>query len=87
MAIEFEAEMEQNEEFSAEFAGNYQQITIPGKDGGYYMPVVTQTDENTMTVTYEPSQEGMEPIAPMVIALLQGPKGDTGDRVAARPER
>ena len=76
MAVVFDAEMERPEEFDAEFGGTFQRVTIPGKDGGYYTPVIEQVDAEHMRVTYVPSQEGMEPIAPLTIKLPQGPKGD-----------
>ena len=65
-----------------------------GADGGYYIPSVSQPDENTMMVEFMPSKYGMEDVEPVEIELPagpqgpagatgpigpQGPKGDTGD--------
>lgn len=48
----------------------------PGKDGGYYTPSVTQTDANTMKVSYAASKEDMPAIEDQNITLPAGPKGD-----------
>ena len=51
---------------------------VPGADGGYYSISVSQPDEETMRLTFQPSQSIMPPIAPVDISLPKGPKGDPG---------
>lgn len=47
------------------------------KDGGYYIPTVTQDDEGTMRISFEASMEGMEPVSDKTIELPEGPQGYT----------
>lgn len=62
-----------------------------GLAGGYYIPEVSQTDKDTMTVAFLASKEDMLPVESQVITLPagqtgpQGPKGDTGDMGPAGP--
>lgn len=48
-----------------------------GESGGYYTPKVTQTDENTMTVEFAPSAEGMPAVEAVTVALPAGEDGYT----------
>lgn len=50
----------------------------PGKDGGYYVPSVTQTDVSSMTMSFAPSASTMPSVTPVVVTLPQGEKGDPG---------
>ena len=49
-----------------------------GKNGGYYVPSVTQPTEDTMEVRYTPSDTSMPEVGSVIVALPQGEKGDTG---------
>lgn len=55
-----------------------------GEDGGYYVPTVTQVDENTIQISYTASQGDMVKVNAQTITLPsgatgpQGEKGDTG---------
>lgn len=49
-----------------------------GKNGGYYVPSVTQPTEDTMEVRYTPSDTSMPEVGSVIVALPQGKKGDTG---------
>lgn len=51
---------------------------LPGEAGGYYSICVSQPDNETMRLTFQPSKNTMHPIDPVDIALPQGPKGDAG---------
>lgn len=53
-----------------------------GEDGGYYTPVVTQPDADTMQVAYTPSKTGMPTVAPKSIALPAGTDGKTAYQYA-----
>ena len=44
-------------------------VGIPGKDGGYYIPSITQTDENDLQFEFLPSQEDMPPVDPVQVEL------------------
>ncbi|WP_286167233.1 hypothetical protein [Clostridium sp. J1101437_171009_A5] len=64
----------------------YEQSELPlpegggaGSDGGYYTPSVEQTDETTMRVSFTPSKDDMDSVAPVDVTLPRGEKGDTGD--------
>lgn len=48
-----------------------------GKDGGYYSPVVTQSDDNTIQFAFMPSDETMPPIPPVAF-LLPAAEAATG---------
>ena len=48
---------------------------IPGEDGGYYVPSISQPNADTMQVSFTPSKSDMIDITPKNITL---PKGDTG---------
>lgn len=45
------------------------------KDGGYYIPAVTQPSANIMRVSYAPSDEGMPAAEPVDVTLPAGPSG------------
>lgn len=62
---------------SANFTGELI-FGVPGSDGGYYCISVSQPDEETMRLTFQPSQSIMPSIAPVDISLPKGPKGDPG---------
>ena len=49
-----------------------------GKNGGYYVPSVTQPTEDTMEVRYTHSDTSMPEVGSVIVALPQGEKGDTG---------
>lgn len=49
---------------------------IPGEAGGYYTIQITQPDKHTMRLTFIPSKQNMEQIAPVDIILPKGPEGD-----------
>lgn len=49
-----------------------------GKDGGYYTPSVTQPDENTMRVSYTPSDSSMPEVGSKDVTLPAGPAGADG---------
>lgn len=44
-------------------------VGIPGKDGGYYIPSITQTDENDLQFEFLPSQKDMPPVDPVQVEL------------------
>lgn len=56
---------------------------IPGADGGYYYPVITQSTTAAMTISFVASDESMDAVEPVVVTLPVGPKGDTGPAGAA----
>lgn len=49
-----------------------------GEDGGYYTPVVSQVDANTMKVSFVASKAGMAAIAEHIITLPSGEDGEDG---------
>ncbi len=54
-------------------------LSDPGEDGGYYIPSVSQVDENTMSVSFEASKEGMTSVPDQAITLPPGKDGKTPD--------
>ena len=50
---------------------------LPGEDGGYYVPTVSQVDENTMNVSFTASKEEMPAVADQSIMLPSGTDGMT----------
>ena len=62
---------------SASFPGELV-FGLPGEAGGYYSICVSQPDNETMRLTFQPSKSTMPPIDPVDIVLPQGPKGDAG---------
>ena len=50
-----------------------------GSEGGYYIPDVTQMDENTIQFTFEPSNPDMPPVQPVTITIPVS--GDSGGNV------
>lgn len=57
-----------------------------GEDGGYYLPDVTQIDENTIKVSYTGSKTGMPEFSDRYVTLpagADGEKGEKGDTGAA----
>ena len=53
-----------------------------GKDGGYYTPSVTQPDENTMRVSYTPSESSMPEVESMDVMLPTGADGKSAYQYA-----
>ena len=51
-----------------------------GKDGGYYVPEVSQVDSDTMRVSFASSSEEMPSIADVEITLPRGANGKDGDK-------
>lgn len=51
---------------------------LPGEDGGYYIPTVSQVDENTVNVSFEASKEGMPEVPDLEVALPSGEPGTDG---------
>ena len=49
---------------------------IPGETGGYYMPNVSQTDANTMTVSFTASKDDMPAVSEKTITLPSGQNGN-----------
>lgn len=49
--------------------------TVPGEDGGYYVPSVTQESGSKIVFRFAPSRDGM-PVIPGTEVML--PKGDDG---------
>lgn len=58
-----------------------QKEEVKGDPGGYYTPLVSQVDANTMKVSFAASQSGMEQIAEQRITLPAGAKGEPGESV------
>lgn len=52
-----------------------------GKDGGYYTPVVTQLDDDTVQFEFTPSRDGMPAVAPVTVELPGGSGEDSGQNV------
>lgn len=50
----------------------------PGQDGGYYVPSIQQTAEDTAQVSWTASDDTMPPVEPMTLTLPQGPQGVPG---------
>lgn len=46
---------------------------------GYYYPVVEQNDDNSMELSFKPSEEWMDEVDPVTVMLPPGPKGEKGD--------
>lgn len=61
---------------SWEYADNAYGSSSTGADGGYYTPMVDQTDENTMTISFIASNADLKPVEDQNITLPAGPKGD-----------
>lgn len=51
---------------------------LPGEDGGYYIPTVSQVDENTVNVYFVASKEGMQAVPDREVTLPSGKPGDAG---------
>jgi hypothetical protein len=51
---------------------------VEGAVGGYYTPIVNQTSDNEVEVSFTASNEDMETVSPVSIALPAGPQGDSG---------
>lgn len=51
-----------------------------GEDGGYYTPSVSQTDSNTMIISFNASKTGMASVSSKSITLPAGPTGATGEK-------
>lgn len=50
----------------------------PGTPGGYYVPIVSQTSTDTMTVEFFPSSEDLTTVGSVTIHLPEGKEGDPG---------
>lgn len=50
---------------------------LPGSDGGYYKPKITQPETSKMRVAFEPSAEDMPAVAPVSIDLPAAPAEPT----------
>lgn len=53
-------------------------VGIGGGNGGYYKPAVTQVDENTVELSFTPSQTGMPAVTAKRIVLPAGADGADG---------
>lgn len=51
---------------------------VSGKDGGYYVPSVSQTGASSMTMSFAPSTSTMPSVAPVIVTLPSGEKGEPG---------
>ena len=49
-----------------------------GEDGGYYVPTVTQVNENTIQISFAASRGGMEKVNAQTITLPSGEDGSPG---------
>ena len=49
-----------------------------GEDGGYYTPVVTQLDDDTVQFEFTPSRADMPAVAPVTVELPTAPGSDSG---------
>ena len=49
-----------------------------GEAGGYYTPAVSQPEAGSMEIRFDASSGEMPEVAPVLVALPQGEKGDTG---------
>lgn len=49
-----------------------------GEAGGYYTPAVSQPEAGSMEISFDASSGEMPEVAPVLVALPQGEKGDTG---------
>lgn len=45
------------------------EISESGEDGGYYTPVVTQTNDSTITISFVASKDDMPEVEPTVVEL------------------
>lgn len=50
-----------------------------GEDGGYYVPTVTQVNENTIQISFAASRGGMEKVNAQTITLPSGEDGSPGE--------
>ncbi len=50
-----------------------------GEDGGYYVPTVTQVNENTIQISFAASRGGMEKVNAQTITLPSGEDGNPGE--------
>ena len=50
-----------------------------GGDGGYYTPVITQTEAGKAEFSWTASKAGMPTVAPQSVTLPQGPQGEKGE--------
>lgn len=57
-----------------------------GENGGYYVPTITQSDESSMTVSFNASNGDMPEVTPITIDLPAGPKGEKGDTGETGPK-
>lgn len=53
-------------------------MTGGGEAGGYYTPAVSQPEAGSMEIRFDASSGEMPEVAPVLVALPQGEKGDTG---------
>lgn len=72
------------EEQIASAVANYMsQHPVEGEDGGHYIPVVTQSTDNTMQVSFTPSKADMPAVDPVTVNL---PVGEGSGQNAAYPD-
>lgn len=69
------ATVAEQEEVSATLPGGMTVIQYPK----HYIPSVTQENEETMVVSFVPSDDGMELVDDAVIILPVGPRGEKGE--------
>lgn len=50
-----------------------------GGDGGYYTPVITQTEAGKAEFSWTASKAGMPTVSPQSVTLPQGPQGEKGE--------
>ena len=53
---------------------------VPGADGGYYTPSVTQVDDNTIRLSFTPSEGDMPAVDDVEVSLPKGPIGPVGPK-------
>ena len=51
----------------------------PTKSGGYYKPSVAQPGDNTVTISFTPSEAGLPSVDPITVNLPAGKNGDNGE--------
>lgn len=56
-----------------------------GADGGYYTPVVTQPDDNTLQFDFTPSDPEMPSVTPVQVTLPSQDSGGNADYVGVEP--
>lgn len=57
----------------------------PVEPGGYYTPIVQQTDDDEVMFAFEPSESDMPVVNPQRVSLPRGPQGIQGERGETGP--